>query len=61
MQPASIPIKHRCSEITFTLLTIPYCITCLLEVRILYATQKLHGYFHLRIVTEFEDEWKTAS
>lgn len=38
-QPSSIQIKHRCSEITF--LTSPwYCITCQLEVRILYLSQK---------------------
>lgn len=45
MQPGSTQIRHRCSEITF--LTLPwYYITCQLEVRILYVSQKLHGYFH---------------
>lgn len=34
MQPSSIQIKHRCSEVTFALLTVPYYITCLLKVGI---------------------------
>lgn len=47
MQPSSTQIKHRYSEITFAFLTIPwYCITCQLEIRILYVSPELHCCFN---------------